>query len=123
MYPVAGEGVVIQGPSLLVAKSTVGLETAAVSMFQAFVLLVTAAFALVMPVDVPSSFKVAASAAASQNTWVSFLAINALPTSTTIPTAPKIATAPMAMVMSTNPRLRRLVLPCMIHPLNQATTD
>src|SRR5262252_6180448 len=120
MYPVAGDGVVSQGPVALVAKSTVGLPTLAVFMFQVFVLLVTAAWALVMPVDVPSSFNVAASAAASQNTWVSFLATNALPTSTAIPTAPKIATAPMAMVISTNPRLRRLVLPCMLHPLNQA---
>src|SRR6267142_2819691 len=117
MYPVAGNGVVSQGPLALIAKSTVGLATLALFMFQVFALLVTAALALVIPVDVPSSFRVAASAAASQNTWVSFLAINALPTSTTIPRAPSMATAPSAMAISTNPRFRRAVLLCMLQLL------
>src|SRR6266567_3146476 len=112
MYPVAGDGVVTQGPLTLVAKSTVGLATLVLFMFQLFVLFVTAALALVIPVDVPSSFNAADSAAASQNTCVSFLAINALPTSTAIPMAPMIATAPIAMVISTNPCSRRVFLGC-----------
>src|SRR5713101_825210 len=115
MYPVAGDGVVTQGPLALVAKSTVGLATAAVSMFHAFVVFVTAAFALSMPVEVPSSLNVAASDAVSQNAWVSLLAINALPTSTAIPIAPKMATAATAMVISTNPRVRRAFLIAMLH--------
>src|SRR5260370_41220245 len=75
-------------------------------MFQVFTELVTAAVALLIPVDVPFSFNTAAYAAASQNDWVSFLAINARPTSTAIPSAPTVAMAAIAIVISMNPPSR-----------------
>src|SRR5258706_9633415 len=101
MYPVAGFGLADQGPAKLVANVTVGLVTLAVLKFHVLVELVTAVLASEMPVVVPSSCSVAASAAASQNACVSFLAINILPISTDTPSMPMRAKAAIAIVIST----------------------
>src|SRR5260370_42118397 len=101
MYPVAGFGLADQGPARLVANVTVGLLTLTVLKFHVLVELATAVLASAMPVVVPSSCSTAASAAASQNACVSFLAINILPISTATPMTPMRAKAAMAIVTST----------------------
>src|SRR5258708_5575600 len=97
----AGFGLATQGPAEVVANVTVGLLMVAVLKFQVLVELVTAVFAFAMPVVVPSSCSEAASAAASQNACVSFLAINILPISTATPMTPMRAKAAIAIVTST----------------------
>src|SRR5437764_14677271 len=74
--------------------------------FQEFVEAATAALARVIPVVAPSRFEAAASAPASQNACVSFLAMKMRPISTAKPTTAKTAVADKAMMTSTTPRLR-----------------
>src|SRR5262249_9824085 len=103
-YPVPVSGLLSQGPEVDVANVTVAFEIVVVFRFQVLTEFVTALRALVIPEEYPFSLNAASRAAASQNTCVSFLAMNARPTSTARPRTPIKTNAATAIVISTNPR-------------------